>query len=101
MSEQIKMSSEKMRERAREMMKQADIFHCVINTMDRSLYTLWAEYESYEKMRIYKDMYDEIKPSFHLIEEILDKIAHELEDMAEIIDCDGRDLFLLGQKFYK
>ena len=97
MSDQIRMSPEKMRARARETNRQAETVQSVINTMDRLLATLKTEWEG-DAMRGYEDRYNKIKPSFKNAKELLDEISHNLKETARIVEDTDKNI---GRQYKK
>ena len=91
MSNQIRMSPEKMRQRAAETTRQSETVQGVIKTMDRLLLTLKSEWEG-EAMRGYEERYNKIKPSFQNAKELLDEISQNLKATAKAIEETDRTI---------
>ena len=85
MANQIRMTPDTMRTRAREADKQAEAMQNLINTMDRLLTTLKGEWEG-DAMSGYEDRYNKVKPSFKNAKDLLDEIAHNLRETARIVE---------------
>lgn len=85
MAGQIRMTPEKMRQRASETDKRADDMQNLINAMDRLLNTLKTEWEG-DAMRGYEDRYNKIKPSFKNAHELFVEIANNLRATAQIVE---------------
>lgn len=91
MANQIRMTPETMRTRARETDNQSKIVQDVIRYMDKLLQTLKSEWEG-DAVKGYEDRYNKIKPSFQNAKELLDEISHNLKETARIVEETDRNI---------
>ena len=85
MSNQIRMTPDKMRERARSYNDQAKKVGEVINNMDRLLRQLQSEWEG-AASQSYANRYEELKPGFKKVETLIEEISKALTSTAKIVE---------------
>ena len=85
MSNQIRITPDQMRERAKQYRNEADTVNGVIGKMDSLLQTLQSEWEG-SSSEAYAARYQELKPGFVKAEELIREIASALESTARIIE---------------
>ena len=85
MANQIRMTPDTMRTRAKETDNQEKAVSDVIRYMDKLLQTLKGEWEG-DAVRVYEDRYNKIKPSLNNAKELLGEIAHNLRETARIVE---------------
>lgn len=85
MANQIRMTPDTMRTRAKETDNQEKAVSDVIRYMDKLLQTLKGEWEG-DAVRGYEDRYNKIKPSLNNAKELLGEIAHKLRETARIVE---------------
>ena len=85
MSGTIRMTPEQMRSRAGEYRTQADAVHDVISKMDSLLSALQSEWEG-ASAQSYEARYQELKPNFIKVEELIQDIATALDNAANTLE---------------
>jgi len=85
MSNQIRITPDQMRDRAKQYRTEADTVNGVIGRMDSLLDALMSEWEG-ASSEAYAARYQELKPSFKKAEELIREIATTLEAAARIIE---------------
>ena len=85
MSNQIRITPDQMRERAKQYRNEADIVNGVIGKMDALLQLLQGEWEG-AASESYAARYQELKPGFKKAEELIREIATSLDATAKIIE---------------
>ena len=85
MANQIRMSPETMRTRAKETDNQVNNMQDLIRSMDRLLNTLKGEWEG-DAMQGYEDRFNKIKPVLKNAQELLEEIAGNLRSTAKIVE---------------
>ena len=83
MANQIRITPDQMRERAKQYRAEADIVNGVINKMDSLLQQLQSEWEG-AASESYAVRYQELKPGFMKAEELIREIAATLDSTAKI-----------------
>lgn len=85
MSNQIRITPDQMRERAKQYRSEADTVNGVISKMDSLLQALQGEWEG-SSSEAYAARYQELKPGFMKAEELIREIATALDSTARIIE---------------
>ena len=85
MASQIRMTPEKMRQRAGEYTAQATNLNSIITKMDGLLKNLQSEWEG-SASESYAARYQEMKPGFTKTEELIREIAAALDSTARIVE---------------
>lgn len=85
MANQIRMTPEVMRERAREYADQSLIVEQVISKMDGLLSQLESEWEG-ESSRSYVEKYEELRPGFEAAQELIMRISDALYKTAQMLE---------------
>jgi len=85
MSNQIRITPDQMRDRAKQYRTEADTVNGVIGRMDSLLDALMSEWEG-ASSEAYAARYQELKPGFKKAEELIREIATTLEAAARIIE---------------
>lgn len=85
MSDQIRMTPETMRSRAKEYLNQAEAVGEVISKMDILLDNLQSEWEG-QASRSYAERYGQLKPSFEDAQKLIEQIATALTQTANIVE---------------
>lgn len=85
MSNQIRITPDQMRDRAKEYRNEADNVNGVITKMDTLLEALMNEWEG-SSSEAYAARYQEMKPGFLKAEELIREIAASLESTAKIVE---------------
>ena len=91
MAGQIRLSPEELRGRAREFKTQGDAFHDVIKNMDGLLNCLQDEWEG-ESSAAFKSQFDELRPSFVKVQELIVDISEQLEATGNALENLDRDI---------
>lgn len=91
MANQIRMTPEKMRERAASYSQQGDNVEEVITTMDNLLNELLNEWEG-AASEAYEAKYQELKPSFVKMRELIQEISEALIKTADIVEQTDSDI---------
>ena len=85
MANQIRITPDQMRERAKQYRAEADIVNGVINKMDSLLQQLQSEWKG-AASESYAVRYQELKPGFMKAEELIREIAATLDSTAKIVE---------------
>lgn len=85
MANQIRITPEQMRSRAKEYRNEADAVNGVIKKMDTLLTALQGEWEG-AASESYSTRYGELKPGFLKAEELIREIATSLEVTAKTVE---------------
>ena len=85
MTNQIRITPDQMRERAKQYRTEADTVNGVIGKMDALLDALMSEWEG-SSSEAYAARYQELKPGFLKAEELIREIAAALDSTARIIE---------------
>lgn len=91
MANQIRISPEQMRGRAKQYRNEADAVNSVISKMDTLLKELQSEWEG-SSSEAYAARYQELKPSFVKAEGLIREIASALDSTANIIEQTDADI---------
>ena len=91
MANQIRMTPEKMRERAASYSQQGDNVEEVITTMDNLLNELLNEWEG-AASEAYEAKYQDLKPSFGKMRELIQEISEALIKTADIVEQTDSDI---------
>ncbi len=91
MANQIRMTPETMRARAKEADNQEKVVNDVIRYMDKLLQTLKGEWEG-EAVKGYEERYNKIKPALNNTRDLLGEIAHNLRETARIVEETDRNI---------
>ena len=91
MSNQIRITPDQMRERAKQYRTEADTVNGVISKMDSLLQALQSEWEG-SSSEAYAARYQELKPGFMKAEELIREIATALDSTARIIEETDKDI---------
>lgn len=91
MSNQIRITPDQMRERAKQYRTEADTVNGVISKMDSLLQVLQSEWEG-SSSEAYAARYQELKPGFMKAEELIREIATALDSTARIIEETDKDI---------
>ena len=91
MANQIRITPDQMRDRANQYRTEADHVNDVINSMDRLLDQLLAEWEG-AASESYSARYQELKPDFVKAEELIREIASALDSTAAIVEQTDADI---------
>ena len=85
MASQIRITPDQMRERANQYRAEADTVNGVINKMGSLLQQLQSEWEGAAN-ESYATRYQELKPGFMKVEELIREIAAALDSTAKIVE---------------
>ena len=85
MANQIRITPDQMRERAKEYRTEADNVNGIIGRMDNLLVQLQGEWEG-AASESYATRYQELKPGFVKTEELIREIAAALEATARLVE---------------
>lgn len=85
MANQIRMTPEKMRQRASEYTQQANNLQSIINKMDNLLRALQSEWEG-NASEAYAQRFNELRPGFVKAKELIDEISTALKNTAQIVE---------------
>ncbi len=91
MANQIRMSPEAMRGRAAEYLQQSEVVEEVIGKMDTLLENLQAEWEG-SASEAYAEKYEQLKPSFTAMQELIADISSALNKTADAIEATDSDI---------
>lgn len=91
MSNQIRITPDQMRERAKQYRTEADTVNGVIGKMDTLLEALMSEWEG-SSSEAYATRYQELKPGFVKAEALIREIAAALDSTAKIIEQTDIDI---------
>ena len=84
MAGQIRMTPEQMNSRASEVRGQRDAFEEVINRMQAIINELLTEWEGAASAS-YSQQFEELKPSFNNMKQLLDDMGTQLDKTAEAV----------------
>ena len=85
MANQIRITPDQMRDRAKQYRTEADTVNGVISKMDGLLQQLQSEWEG-SASESYATRYQELKPGFMKAEELIREIAAALDSTAKIVE---------------
>lgn len=85
MADQIRITPDMMRERARQYGEQAEMVGNVIHEMDNLLAALQEEWEG-QSSRSYAEKYGELRPGFLKAQELIGQISSALTETARTIE---------------
>ena len=91
MANQIRMSPEAMRGRAAEYQHQSEVVEYVIGKMDILLQNLQSEWEG-SASEAYAEKYEQLRPSFTAMKELIADISTALNKTAEAIETTDSDI---------
>ncbi len=91
MANQIRMTPDSMRTRASEYQQQSDIVGEVITAMDNLLSQLLSEWEG-AASEAYSDKYEELKPGFVSMQELIADICNALNKTADAVEQTDSDI---------
>lgn len=85
MASQIRMTPEKMRQRAGEYTTQANNLNSIITKMDGLLRNLQSEWEG-SASEAYAQRFEELRPGFVKAKELIEEISKALKNTATIVE---------------
>lgn len=85
MANQIRMTPEKMRQRAGEYTQQANNLQSIITKMDNLLRALQSEWEG-NASEAYAQRFNELRPGFVKAKDLIDEISTALKNTAQIVE---------------
>lgn len=91
MSNQIRITPNQIRDRAKQYRNEADNVNGIISKMDTLLEALMNEWEG-SSSEAYAARYQELKPGFLKAEELIREIAASLESTAMIVEQTDSDI---------
>ena len=91
MANQIKMTPETMRTRARAYTTEAQNIQTVISKLDTLLTQLQSEWEG-EASRAYADKFRQLRPGFVKTKELVDEISSALTKTAQIVEDTDKNI---------
>ena len=91
MASQIRMTPEKMRQRAGENTKQANNLNSIITKMDGLLKNLQSEWEG-SASEAYAQRFAELRPGFVKAKDLIDEISTALKNTAQIVEDTDRNI---------
>lgn len=91
MANQIRMTPESMRARAKDYTVQANALQDVIKKMDSLLTQLQSEWEG-DASRAYAERFTQLRPGFVKAKDLVDEISEALRKTAQIVEDTDRNI---------